>query len=156
MTNFASALKKGIDAHRDAARARAEIAAVFAALADQIRSMGLGITVTHERCSRPTPGQRRTIIDQVTGVLPETEGYDALVVHRVDNMGWRGELCEVEFAPLGYPVTLRYPHHQVRCIARPDLELELQRLLETPHAGEVCMRAQREPNAAPSPTAGSP
>jgi hypothetical protein len=136
MASFQDAFREGIEASESAARAKAEIFQVFDACAEEVNVASKGaIALSRERSTRDLE-QKRTVSDLVTGVLPSSESYDALVAHSTGApQRKRAELCEYRISYQGYPVTLLYADVDERCHDKTALVMALESLLKHPVTG---------------------
>lgn len=171
MADFAKAFVKGIEAHNDTARVRAEIAMVFTALSREVFSASKGVVMiglsprtragiklgpavvmtadgpvdvrAYQALKNPVPAE-------IPAEAFNTGSSFILFACSGANTAERHELAEVELGERGYPMRLSYPRHEDVCADRVGLERALKDLLETPHAGAIFQRMLSPIPAAPS------
>jgi hypothetical protein len=154
MTDFAKSLKKGLDAHKQAAAARAEVNAVIANFADQVSAaMGGAVEIKLRESSKRDPDDRGPLLPAALAA-PRYVSYLALfaIPKGEPQGGSREEMCEVSFASMTYPVTLKYADARETSYDRASLELALAKLLEHPKTGKRIMAAAGAPVSAATET----
>ena len=143
MANYAEAFAEGLQAHKKAARAKAEIADVLRSFSEEVRlASDRAIPGVETRSlSRVLPP--RTFREAVDSFgTPRHEEYEALVA--TNRAGKEGELCEIGVAVEGYPVRLAFGGGDIRCHDRLSLEEALAALLKHPNTGAVVARLMGE------------
>ena len=119
MTNFAEALRKGIEDDKRAREARAQMDGVLAIASKQVSDfMNAELTLQIEDVDQPV---------MATGVSVSRRVAPALTAKRRD--GRFKVLAEVRFGALGYPVSLRWANDSLTAETRADFESILQELL---------------------------
>ncbi len=137
MANYAEAFAEGLQAHKNAARAKAEIRDVLRSFSEQV-SLASGGAIQGVQTKTWTRPLRRTALEMMDFLEPKRQEYEVLVAtSRADK---EGELCEIRFAAEGYPVGLAFGGGDIRCHDRLSLEDALAALLKHPGTGAVLAR----------------
>lgn len=124
MTGFGEALKKGLQAHEETQRARAEMDEVLAAASKEVSAVtAQEISLQFQVVTRP-PTQMLT---RAALVLPQEETFTGLVAR--DRSGQFEVLAKVRFGELGYPASLRWEDKHDVISDRGAFEQVLQELL---------------------------
>ncbi|WP_437684733.1 hypothetical protein [Sorangium sp. So ce176] len=133
MASFGEALKKGLDAHKRAAAARAEMEEVLAAASAEVATItGASISLQFQTVHRPVRGS--SIHERLVGISVPHEEITALTA-RLDT-GPFASLAEVTFGELGYPVRLRWENRFDSANDRASFEELLKTMLEHSTTGE--------------------
>jgi hypothetical protein len=147
MTDFAKALKKGLDAHKEAAAARAEVNAVIADFAGQVSTaMGGAVEIKLEELSKPDPDDRAPLLPAAIAARRYVSYLALVAIPKGEPQGAgarasRKVLCEVSFASMTSPVTLKYADGREASYDRASFEMALAKLLEHPKTGKSIMAA---------------
>lgn len=140
MTDFADAFKRGQEAAESAARARAEVDAVFETAKNELLEASEGrIELARRPFEKP---RQRTLADMFlaasairVGEAKETEPWVAARNPRAIDAEWV-KLAKWERPHEGYPCVLSYNNRDVRCHDRESLSDAIGELLASSWGGE--------------------
>ncbi|MGN7982221.1 hypothetical protein [Burkholderia sp. 22313] len=140
MTDFADAFKRGQEAAENAARARAEVDAVFEAAKSELLTVSEGrIELDRRLFEKP---RQRTLADMFltasairVGEPKETEPWVAARNPKAVDAEWV-KLAKWERPHEGYPCVLSYNSRDVRCHDRESLSEAIGELLASSWGGE--------------------
>lgn len=133
MTIFKDALAKGLQAHAQATAARREINEVLAVASKDVSSyLNAKVELQVEVVDRPT--RELTIYEQAAGVPVPREKVTMLVAR--DERGRRELLADVQFAEIGFPVSLRWGREYRPAKSRDEFEQALSALFASAATGE--------------------
>jgi hypothetical protein len=132
-TNFKDALRKGMDAHERARIARREIEEVLAAASADLTSfLNSKVDLQIEFVDRPTHAAQRM------GAAEPRE--KALMLVAMNRQGKRESLADVQFAEVGFPVSLRWGNAYQQASNRDEFERVISSLFESASTGEKLIR----------------
>jgi len=145
--SFAEAIRKGLDAHERAVRARAEVDSVLRSASEEISEV-LGFRLSLEFGTSIKEGVRSAVASFATLEAPKI---------RVDILnsvapGGRRQLAEVRFSELVYPVTLSWDDRSEFATNREEFTAALEKLLESRKTGDkISEIAPKAPALEPPP-----
>ncbi|MDP9877816.1 hypothetical protein J2W25_002121 [Variovorax boronicumulans] len=151
MADFSSSLQKGIAAAKRAELNRAEVAAVFKELNEQIGdSTDQKIAIV-----------RGSVLDATTdtlgagiAALMSNKRVPALLVQSKIEPTRSWQIARWKQDPYGYPCTITLGGDVMHCENRAGLERELSRLLSSPEVGETILAAMNYATAKNPTTEG--
>ena len=142
MADYASALQAGIDAAKEAGRARREIREVFDDCAKQVAEATQGKIRVHIESLREPP---RTLKEMYSLDDSERVTYQAIVASDPTSKDKSThELAKWGPSAYGYPVRVEWGNQDHRCEDKKALSQCLADLLKAPSVGEVFLTLMAE------------
>jgi hypothetical protein len=136
MSTFADAIKKGLEAHDAAVKARETMDSVLAAASAEISAVvGIEVALRFADVPRPLKRYKNPILDVARGLASVGQEFMTAVV--ANAKGGSAVLAEAELSQVGFPVTLRWGDHYADVADnRESFESAVKALLEHAQTGE--------------------
>ncbi len=133
MTTFSEALAQGMKAHERATAARGEIDGVLAAASHELTAfLKTRVVLVIQVVDRPA--RDVTAREQAAGLSAPREKTTMLIA-KTENGAWQG-LAEVQFAEIGFPISLRWDANYQQAAKRDEFEQVLSALFASASTGE--------------------